>query len=385
MPTIQLETAHDRYSITIADGLLGTLASRLRALGLPRTARVVVITSPEIARLWSATVLSSFSPESAPTILLLPPGEQHKRLGTIERLAGELASAHAGRDTVLLALGGGVIGDVTGFLAAIYMRGIPYIQLPTTLLAQVDSAVGGKTGVNLAQGKNLVGSFHQPLAVFADTATLRTLPLRELRAGMQEAVKAGLLGDARLFRLIETHGPTLLDPANLATLTRVVAASVRVKAAIVAADERESGSRMLLNLGHTLGHAIETATRYRVLLHGEAVAWGMIAAVHLANARGVLTASTADSIEHVILAFGPLPRFRATAEQLVALAASDKKVRAGILSFVLPVAVGKAVIVRDVSESELLTAARSMLCRMRAHTADQTLAPTLDARRGIHP
>lgn len=322
--------------------------------------------------MWSETVLQSFPADEQPTVLFVPSGERHKRLCTVERLLEELASAGADRGSVLLALGGGVIGDVTGFVAAVYMRGIRYVQLPTTLLAQVDSSVGGKTGVNLGAGKNLAGSFHHPVAVIADTATLGTLPARELRAGLQESIKAGVLGSAALFRLLEAHAGAILSPEHpehAALMARVVMASVRVKAEVVAADERESGRRMTLNFGHTLGHAIEAATRYKKLLHGEAVGWGSIAATHLSRARGVLTARDAERIETTILRYGPLPRFTANAEQLVDLTASDKKNRSGRLSFVLATGIGTVEIVQDVTREELLGAARAMLERMQEQPA----------------
>ena len=218
-------------------------------------------------------------------MLFLPAGERHKRLATVESLAQQLALAGADRDSILLAFGGGVIGDVTGFLAAIYMRGIRYVGLPTTLLAQVDSSLGGKTGVNLLAGKNLIGAFHHPLAVFSDIDLLRTLPPAELRAGLQEAIKSAIIRDPSLFRFMEKNADAILsgDPA---ALQKVVTASVRVKAEVVSQDEKESGLRMVLNFGHTIGHAIEAATHYRKLLHGEAVAWGSIAALHLSLNRG---------------------------------------------------------------------------------------------------
>lgn len=276
---IDLVTPSASYRITVGPDLLSTLAARLLPLlGSPVTpSRLFVVTSPEIWALYSTTVLQSFAMEARPTILFVPPGEQHKRLPTVERLLEELAEAGADRGSILLALGGGVLGDITGFVAAVYMRGIRYVQLPTTLLAQVDSSVGGKTGVNLAAGKNLAGSFHHPLAVLADTATLRTLPARELRAGLQESIKAGVIRSPELFRLLQARADALLTPEHsdhTSLLTEVVAASVQVKADVVAADERESGLRMTLNFGHTLGHAIEAATGYTQLLHGEAVAWG---------------------------------------------------------------------------------------------------------------
>ena len=244
------------------------------------------------------------------------------------------------------------------------MRGIPYVQLPTTLLAQVDSSVGGKTGVNLAAGKNLIGSFHHPLAVLADTTTLSTLPPAHLRAGLQESIKAAVIRDARLFRYLEQNSAAILagDPA---ALTRVVTASVRIKADIVAQDERESGLRMLLNLGHTLGHAIEAATRYKQLLHGEAVAWGSIGALNVALARRAIAEPEAARICSLLHAYGPLPRFQAKAEKLVALTASDKKTRSGSRAFILPTGIGRASIVRDVTDAELLAATKQMLRTMQ--------------------
>ena len=266
---------------------------------------------------------------------MVPAGEEHKRLATVERLTEELAGLGADRDSVLVALGGGVIGDMTGFVAAMYMRGIRYVGVPTTVLAQVDSSLGGKTGVNLAAGKNLVGAFHHPLAVYADIATLGTLPAAELRAGLQEAVKAGIIRDRGLFEFLESESAAVLA-GDAEALTRVVVDSVRVKAEVVSADEREGGLRMILNLGHTLGHAIEAATGYKQLLHGEAVAWGMLAAAAIAKRRGLMTVAEHDRVERVILMYGPLKRFEAEAAQLVALTAKDKKNRSGDRKFVLP-------------------------------------------------
>lgn len=370
MPSIQLKTPTAAYPVIIGSGLLEDLASRLRRVTPGKRPRFFLVTSPQIWALWSKTVLASFKAAKmeSPTILFIPPGETHKRLSTVETLAEELVKANADRDTVLLAFGGGVVGDMTGFLAAIYMRGIPFVQVPTTLLAQVDSSVGGKTGVNLRTGKNLLGSFHHPLAVLADTDVLRTLPAAELHSGLQESIKAGVIRDARLFRLLETKADAILTPKHPehgAMLGRVVAASVRVKAEVVAADERESGLRMILNFGHTLGHAIESATGYRQLLHGEAVAWGSIAAIHLALARGTLSSKDGERIINLILRYGPLRGFRAGAEKLVALTSRDKKNRSGALSFVLPVAIGEVEIVRDVTEAELLAASTSMLSLMK--------------------
>ncbi len=365
MPVIPVKTPSASYDVTIASGLLRTLHPRLRRLNedkKDKPFRPFVVTSPDIWALWSKHFLASF--KEPPTVLFLPSGERHKRLNSVESLAQQLATAGADRDSFLLAFGGGVLGDITGFLAAIYMRGIRYVQIPTTLLAQVDSSIGGKTGVNLAAGKNLIGSFYHPQAVFADTDVLATLPSAELRAGLQESIKAGIIYDAKLFRYMEQSAEAILagDPA---ALTRVVAASVRVKADVVGKDEKEAGLRMILNFGHTIGHAIEAATNYKQLLHGEAIAWGSIAALSVAVARNTISEEDATRIVNLILRYGPLPRVKVTAEKLVALTSRDKKNRSGIRSFVLPTAIGKVEIVRDVTEPELTAATNSMLTLMR--------------------
>lgn len=359
--TVTVRTNSATYDVHIGDGLLNTLGPQIGSLtakpGKPG-ARLFVVTSPEIWRLWSGPFLASFS--VAPTVLTVSAGEQHKRLSTIERLSEELAQHNADRDSVLIAFGGGVIGDMTGFLAAIYMRGIRYVGVPTTLLAMVDSSLGGKTGVNLAAGKNLIGSFHHPLAVFSDTALLSTLPAAELRAGLQESVKAGIIRDRALFDFMAANSAAILS-GETAALTHVIAASVRVKADVVGADERESGLRMLLNLGHTLGHAIESATNYTQLLHGEAVAWGMLAAIRIADARETITTDEASRMESVIRDYGPLQPFSAEAAMLVANTAKDKKNRSGSRSYVLPTSIGTSIVVNDVTEAELLPVAQQIV------------------------
>jgi len=366
VPVISLKTPSAAYDITIASGLLRRLAPRLSKLMKGKPFRPFIVTSPDIWGLWHKQVLASF--KQPPTVLFLPSGETHKRLASVESLAQQLATAGADRDSLLIAFGGGVVGDVTGFLAAIYMRGIPYIQIPTTLLAQVDSSIGGKTGVNLVAGKNLVGSFNHPLAVLADTDLLATLPPAQLRAGLQESVKAGIIRDPKLFKYMEQNADAILS-GDAKAIAHVVAASVRVKAYVVANDERESGLRMILNYGHTLGHAIEAATSYKQLLHGEAVGWGSIAATHLGLSRKLITQAQSDRIIALILRYGPLSPFKATAAKLVALTSGDKKNRSGTLSFILPTGIGTVQIVRDVTPAELLTAAESMFTQMRQHTA----------------
>ena len=368
--TIRLTTPSANYPILIGRGLLTTLHSRLVKLAAGKPFRTFLITSPNIWSLWSEKVLASF-PQS-PTVLFLPPGEKTKRLAAVESLAEQLATAGADRDALLLAFGGGVIGDITGFLAAIYMRGVPYIQIPTTLLAQVDSSIGGKTGVNLAAGKNLVGAFHHPTAVFADSDLLSTLPPTELRAGLQESVKAAVIRSPALFRTLE-KSVDLIRAGDPVILTKIIAASIRIKAEVVTADEKESGLRMILNFGHTLGHAIEAATGFRKLLHGEAVAWGMIAALHLSLARGTITPEQFARMANLILAFGPLPKFKADPAKLVALTASDKKTRSGRRAFVLSTGIGSTAMVFDVTDAELHSAASAMLADMRTSTSTSTI------------
>ena len=357
--TIPVRTASATYDVEIAPNLLTSIGHHIDTLlagGLATgKQRAFVVTSPEIWALHGEQFSITFP--APPTILEVPPGEEHKRLATVERLAEELAQHGADRDSVLIAFSGGVLGDMTGFLAAAYMRGIRYVQVPTTFLAQVDSAIGGKTGVNLAAGKNLFGAFHHPLAVYADTAILTTLPPAQLRAGLQESIKAGIIRDAALFDYLEAHSAAILS-GDLESLTHVVAASVQVKATVVGADEKESGERMLLNLGHTLGHAIEAATHYQQILHGEAVAWGMLAAIRIAKHRSLVTPAEAERMADLIHAYGPLQPFTAEAAELVALTAKDKKNRSGNRSFVLPVGIGEAKVVRDVTEDELLEAAQ---------------------------
>jgi len=361
MPTLQVKTTSADYPVFVGRNLFPAIA---RAKRLRQCGKVFVVTSPEIWALWGKKFLAAFPKDRQPTVLFLPAGERFKRLSQIERLASELAAAGADRSSVLIAFGGGIIGDLAGFLAAIYMRGIDYLQIPTTLLAQVDSSVGGKTGANLASGKNLIGSFHHPRAVFADIDLLQTLPDRELRAGLYESIKAGIIRDAALFRFMEKNSEKILarDPA---ALERVITASIRMKAQVVGIDERDSGLRMILNYGHTLGHAIESATNYRALLHGEAIAWGMLAALQIALARKTVGLDHAERIESTILAYGPLPPFRTTPVKLLAAAGRDKKNSAGTRRFILPKGIGNAVVVEDVTDQELHAAVEWLLTHAR--------------------
>jgi 3-dehydroquinate synthase len=366
--TVRVDTPSARYDVVAGSGLLRTLAPRIeRVVGrLPR--RVFVLTSPPIWALWSGAFLASFT--EPPVALFLPPGESHKTLASVERLLRQMAEAGGDRGSLLIAFGGGIVGDVGGFLAAIYMRGIPYVQVPTTFLAQVDSSVGGKTGVNLPEGKNLVGSFHHPVAVFADIGVLATLSDRELRAGLMESVKAGIIRDRALVRFLEEHGKEVLAREPKA-LEKVIAASIRMKAGVVNKDERESGLRMILNLGHTVGHALEQATNYKALLHGEAVAWGMVAALYLAQKRGTISVNQFERLEKLIHLYGPFPPLSLPLRRVVAATDSDKKNVGGVKRFVLPIGIGDAGIVEDVTPAELEAAVSYMLARAKEQAPTQ--------------
>ena len=360
MQTIRVDTPSAKYDVIAGSGLIATLAPRIERIAgrLPR--RVFVVTSPEIWALWGETFAGSFA--EPPITLFLAPGEKHKTLASVEKLARQMAQAGGDRGSLLIAFGGGIVGDVGGFLASAFMRGIPYVQVPTTFLAQVDSSVGGKTGVNLPEGKNLFGSFHHPLAVFADIGVLGTLPDRELRAGLMESVKAGIIRDRTLVRFMEEHVDEVLG-RDAKGLEKVIAASIRMKADVVNKDERESGLRMILNLGHTLGHAIEQVTRYKVLLHGEAVGWGMVGSLYLARQRGLISSRQAERIESLIYLYGPLPPLKLRAAKLVAATSADKKNMGGVRRFVLPLGIGDAGVVEDVTPAELEAAATYMLER----------------------
>jgi 3-dehydroquinate synthase len=330
-------------------GLFRSAADVSRAI-MPADARLFVITSPSIGRLYSRALTKSFrSAGRKIQVLEMPDGERSKTLRQLQKVAEKLVASGAERGSVILALGGGVIGDVAGFLASIFMRGVPVVQLPTTLLAQVDSAIGGKTGVNLAAGKNLLGTFHQPLAVLVDPDVLATLPERQYRSGLFEAMKYGVIRNPELFDLMESSRDALLrrDGRLLETL---IAECIRVKAAVAGADERESGERRILNFGHTIGHALEAATDYRQFLHGEAVGWGMIAAARIGAELKVTDLNTAERIRSLVLAYAPLPKVDVSGKEILKRLRSDKKTVGGVPHFVLPRSIGRVEIVNTVPE-----------------------------------
>ena len=358
MRTIPVRTASASYSVVVGSGLLASLKPRIeKALG-KRSRSLFVITSPEIWALWSATFLKSFK-ETSPVVLFLPSGERSKRLTVIEDLATQLTLAGADRGSLLLAFGGGVVGDAAGFLAAIYMRGIDYVQIPTTLLAQVDSSVGGKTGVNLKTGKNLIGAFHHPKLVIADLDTLSTLPDSELRAGLFESIKAGLIRDAKLFAIMEKDRKPILKRDPL-LLEKVIAASIRMKAEVVGQDERESGLRMILNFGHTIGHAVEAVAGYGKLLHGEAVGYGMLAALEVSQLNG-LADKDYQRARAVIHAYGLPSLPRLSPQKLLSKTTGDKKNISGKRHFVILKKLGTAAIIDSITDTEIQAGIAAML------------------------
>ncbi len=324
-------------------------------LYLPHIAgrQVLVVSNETIAPLYIEAVEAALAGLDHRRVIL-PDGEQYKDLATLNRIFDTLLRERLGRDATLLALGGGVVGDMAGFAAACYQRGVGFIQVPTTLLAQVDSSVGGKTGVNHALGKNMIGAFHQPRAVIADTETLRTLPDRELAAGLAEVVKYGLIRDSAFFDWLEGNRVRLLA-RDADALAEAIERSCRNKASVVAADEREAGQRALLNLGHTFGHAIEAGLGYGAWLHGEAVAAGMVLAAELSARLGWLGAEDIARIRSLLAGFGlPVdPPRELTRERWLALMSVDKKVQAGRLRLVLLRGIGDAVVTADFASGAL--------------------------------
>ncbi|HWP94278.1 MAG TPA: 3-dehydroquinate synthase [Gammaproteobacteria bacterium] len=352
METLTVALGARAYPVHVGRGLLSH-----SELFLPRLTgeEVLIVTDANVAPHWLPRLLTALAGRRVLTATL-PPGESQKTLAVVEKLVGQLLEARFGRNCTLVALGGGVIGDLAGFTAACYQRGVAFIQTPTTLLAQVDAAIGGKTAVNHALGKNMIGAFHQPSAVVADIDTLATLPEREFRAGLAEVIKHGLIADAGFFAWCEDHAMALLD-RDPAALVHAVIVCCRIKAAIVARDERESGERALLNYGHTFAHAIEAAQRYEGWLHGEAVAAGMALAARLATARGMLPRDDAARIMRLLGRLGlPVAAPAGLApETLRTFMARDKKNRAGRLRFVLLETIGRARLVDDVPEEALMT------------------------------
>jgi 3-dehydroquinate synthase len=309
-----------------------------------------IVSSEPIHHLFGRRVAVSLK-ESTQS-LFIGDGEQTKNIETVNRLIGEMLEAGARRDSLVIALGGGVVGDTAGFAASIFLRGVDLIHVPTTLLAQVDSSIGGKVAVNHERGKNLVGSFHSPRAVIADPKTLLTLPRGEMRSGLFESLKGGVIGDSSLFEIIEGSIDACLD-ADLGALTQVIAKSVDVKAEIVMKDEKEAGARRLLNFGHTIGHGIEAALGYKSLTHGDAVAWGMIAANAIARRRGVVSMEIQARIDDVIGALDPPTVPEVDRGEVFAAIEHDKKFAAGKRVMVFARNIGECIVVENVTEEEI--------------------------------
>lgn len=351
METLTVELAERSYPILIGPGLLQDSA----LLGQHVPGRdLLLVSNTTVAPLY-ARALEQSLPDRRLVQAILPDGESHKTLATVSRLLDVLVANRFGRDATIVALGGGVVGDTAGFAAACYQRGVAYVQVPTTLLAQVDSSVGGKTGVNHPGGKNLIGAFHQPVAVVADTATLATLPEREHRAGLAEIIKYGLIRDAEFFAWLEASMDRLLarEPGALAQAIR---RSCEIKAEIVGRDEREQGERALLNLGHTFGHAIESATGYSGWLHGEAVGAGLAMAAAMSCARGTLQAEQVERVRALLERTGlPTAAREVRAASALEHMRIDKKVKAGRIRLVLLRGIGDAYVTGDYPDADLRT------------------------------
>jgi 3-dehydroquinate synthase len=361
---IPVQTPSRSYEVLVERGLLRSSAAALRDL-VPHDARIFALTAPPIRKHWGTTLRKSFSKAGRKIeTVVMPDGERAKTLPQLEKLAEKLVSLGADRRSVLLALGGGVVGDVGAFLASVFMRGIPVVQIPTTLLAQVDSAIGGKTGVNLKAGKNLLGTFHQPLAVLADPDVLATLPEREYRSGLFEAMKYGVIRNPAIFEMMESQHDALLRRDG-ALLEKLIAECIRVKAEVVSADERESGERRILNFGHTIGHALEAETNYRRLLHGEAVGWGMIAASVIGKEMQVTDAATAQRIIALVQAYGPLPKVNVDGRRILKRLLADKKTVGGVPHFVLASGIGKVVVVNNVPPRCVIQAVKEIAGRSK--------------------
>ena len=348
---IDVATPSRAYSVIIGGGSLDRLGATLDAIGAP--ARRFVVSSPLVWRLHGPQLTRAVAIEEP---ILVPDGERFKQLSTVSRVYDALIRASADRSATVITFGGGVIGDMAGFAAATYLRGIALVHVPTTLLAQVDSAIGGKVGVNHPLGKNMIGAFYQPHAVVIDPLVLGTLPRREFRAGLYEVIKYGMTSSAGLFDRVARERKAIFSRA-LESLMPIIEESCRIKGEVVTADEREAGPRRILNFGHTAGHAIEAVTRYRRFRHGEAVGYGMLVAAELATARGALPDRDRQALADLISSLGPLPPVAdLSAAAILEAMQHDKKIVAGKLHFVLPTAIGATAIVDDVKESELRTA-----------------------------
>ncbi|MDM7997031.1 MAG: 3-dehydroquinate synthase [Acidobacteriota bacterium] len=328
MKTLTVNLADRAYPIMVGEGLLASAGALLAGRGLDTPP--VVVANSTVLKLHGATLLRSLEKTfGKATVIRIGDGERYKNHATLFKIYEGMFRARADRRSWVLAFGGGVVGDIAGFAAATFMRGIPYVMIPTTLLAQVDSSIGGKVGINVEQGKNLIGAFHQPSAVLSDTGVLKTLPKRELATGLYEVVKYGAIQSKSLLRYLEHRLSDILK-LKPSAMQHIVLASARIKARVVASDERESGMRMILNYGHSVGHAFEAVTEYRKFKHGEAVGWGMIAALGYGRELGLLSKEEADRLIRLIRRVGSLPSIKGISlEKLWDAFLRDKKFRSG--------------------------------------------------------
>jgi 3-dehydroquinate synthase len=337
---IQVKSSAGAYSIVCGPAVLRRAAEEIRRLG--KFSRVHIVSSSKVWRAVGKGILRSLGKSAQVQTHFMNDAESAKNLLTAEKLARSLVRSGVDRHSLLLAVGGGVVGDVAGFVASTCLRGIALVQVPTTLIAQVDSAVGGKTGVNLPEGKNLVGTFYPARLVLADSAALKSLPDRQYRGGLAEVIKYGVIADPRLFAFLEKNFEAVLR-RDAAALSYIISRSLEIKAQVVSRDERESGLREILNFGHTFGHALETVTNYRTYQHGEAVAWGMMSAALLGHEIGITPADEVSRVVSLVRRMGALPPWPSVPpETLINLMRSDKKSRNGRLRFVLAPRIGKA-------------------------------------------
>ncbi len=352
MKTVQVDLGDRSYEILIESGLLDRVGELLEQHGIHR--RIFLISNSQVFQLYGEDLLRQLSDLGCRVNeILIPDGEKHKNLETVEQIYTELISHQADRSSSVIALGGGVTGDIAGFAAATLLRGVPYVQIPTTLLAQVDSSVGGKTGVNHPLGKNMIGSFYQPHLVCIDTDTLSTLPARENQSGLYEVVKYGLICDSEFFEFFETHLEDIQSQVT-GVLQEVIGRCCSIKARITSQDEKEKDLRRILNFGHTFGHALEAATQYQRFTHGEAIAWGMLVETHLSRLRGFLDASTSERIMQTIRSIGDLPPVDSISiESLMEAMKRDKKHQGDQIIFVLLQDIGTTVITGDIEEDLL--------------------------------
>jgi len=356
---IAVKAAASSYDVLIERGALARAGAEIARV-LPGRQRCFVVTAAPVRKYWGDALMQSLTAAGLTAELLeMADGERHKNLDTVSSLASRMVLKGADRGAVVIALGGGVVGDVTGLLASLYMRGVDCVQVPTTFLAQVDAAIGGKTGVNLAAGKNLLGTFHHPKLVVADPAVLATLPEREYRSGLYESLKCGAIRSADLFAYMEQHRERILQ-RDTEALEFVITESVRIKAEVVAADELEDGLRRILNFGHTIGHALEAETGYKHFLHGEAVAWGMVAASLISSGMQRSAPETTQRLISVVLAYASLPKVEVKPKKIVRRLLVDKKTRDGRVHFVLPRQVGEVEVTADVPEGVVMQAVEEL-------------------------